>query len=309
MLKVNHPRIQSPLSKISFGGASISGEGRGYGFGQINETASIDLLLYALDRGITVFDTAPIYGFNTSEQRIGKAFNSIREKVTIVSKAGVTWHDNMRVNMSNEPKIIQKMLEQSLRSLNTDYIDIYMVHWPDKKVDIRKSLEILENAKNKGLIKNIGLCNSNDNEVLLGSEVCEIDVLQSEYNLFNNGFKCLKTTDLSKFFTMGWGSLDKGILTGKLSVDSKFDQSDCRSWAPWWKKSNWKEKVQKVEMLKRNFSDLTPIELATGFSFSSKEIDSPIYGARNIDQLEHIVSLFDEVPAQSDIVKAKSLLE
>ena len=308
MQKINHTNINSPLSKLSFGGASISGEGRGYGFGEISESSAIDLLLEAYDKGITVFDTAPIYGFNTSEIRMGKAFKSIRDKVTLVSKAGVTWHDNMRVDMSNDPKVISKMLENSLRHLNTDYIDIYMVHWPDKNVDIRHSLEVLEKAQSQGKIKNIGLCNSNDEELKLGQEVCQIDVLQSEFNFFNNGYSLFKEADLSKYYKMGWGSLDKGILAGKLKADQVFDKSDCRSWAPWWKKSNWKEKVQKVENLKKEIQDFTPLELTMSYLLNTQFIDSPIFGARNSKQLNSLVDLMNTNVNEDYLLKAKEIL-
>jgi aryl-alcohol dehydrogenase-like predicted oxidoreductase len=172
------------LSRIVFGAASISGEGAGYGFGDISSNDSIDLLSYAYSEGINVFDTAPIYGFGESETRLGLAFEKIRDEVVICSKAGVGWHDNKRVNMSNEPKLIAKMFDESRRRLKSDYIDIYMIHWPDKNVDIRKSLEPLYKLKNQGAIKYIGLCNTHPSDLSLSQD---IDFIQSEFNYFNNG--------------------------------------------------------------------------------------------------------------------------
>lgn len=128
---------------LLFGGASISGEGGGYGFGDISKDNAISVLHHALERGIKVYDTAPIYGFGESERRIGEAFKNKREHAFIISKCGVTWHDSKRVNMTNDPVTTKKMIEQSLRDLSTDYIDLYMVHWPDKNTDIRHTLEVL----------------------------------------------------------------------------------------------------------------------------------------------------------------------
>ena len=82
-------KIKAPLSVIGFGGGAISGQGKGYGFGDISEQDSIDLLIEAKNCGINAFDTAPIYGFGMSEQRIGKAFRSCRDQVFIASKAGI----------------------------------------------------------------------------------------------------------------------------------------------------------------------------------------------------------------------------
>jgi len=165
--------LLNSISKIplAFGGAAISGEGGGYGFGDINENDSIELLNSAYDKGIRIFDTAPIYGFGLSEVRMGKAFKQTRDKVFIVSKSGVTWGENKRVDMTNDPVVTTKMLEQSLRDLQSDYIDLYMIHWPDTRVDIRRPLEVLAKAKHQGKIKHIGLCNTNIADLEKGSEI------------------------------------------------------------------------------------------------------------------------------------------
>lgn len=293
------------LSSICFGGASISGEGRGYGFGEISESQSIDLVLNAYDQGINFFDTAPIYGFNESERRLAKALKDIREKITLVSKCGVDWHDNGRVNMSNEPKICQKMLDHSLKL--HDYIDIYMIHWPDKNIDIRYPLEVLQKAKDKRDIRHIGLCNTNQEDLEKASEVCEVSVVQSEVNLFNNQFASLNT----KAYKMGWGTFDKGVLTGNVRVDRKFDKDDCRSWAPWWKKSDWKEKVKKVEKLKEyvNGHGYSLLEFALSFSLSLKNTHSAICGFKTSAQLQEIIDA-SETNIGSDVInEGRKILE
>lgn len=274
-----------PLSRICFGGASVSGKGGGYGLGDISDGAAIDLINTAFDMGINSFDTAPIYGFHQSEKYLGKALKDKREKVFITSKAGVTWHENMRVDMSNDPKIIQRMLEDSLWALDTEYIDLYMIHWPDKRHDIRHALEVLENAKNSKKIKYIGLCNTTNEDLISAKEVCTIDFVQSECNLFNNAFEALELDNETK---MGWGTFDKGILTGKLKPEQIFDKSDCRSWAPWWKKSNWKNKVKKVS----DFEKSTGLEVKKlAISYALKMVEHPIIGARSTAQLENLLSM------------------
>lgn len=293
------------LSQVSFGGAAISGNGGGYGFGDISDKDSIDLLNAALDRGINFFDTAPIYGFGESERKMAEAFKNNREKVHIISKCGVDWHDNKRVNMSNDPKICQKMLDNSLRHLQ--YIDTYMIHWPDPKVDIRYSLEVLQKAKDKADIKYIGLCNTNEEEVTKGKEVCDIDMIQCEGNLFNS------TIDDVNFdgFKMSWATFDKGILTGSVKKDSTFSKEDCRSWAPWWKKSNWKEKVQKVEKLKTYADRIghSLVEIALGHSIINSTSDTAICGFRNLNQLETTLKAINNLPSKEQLQIAREYLE
>ena len=207
---------------IGFGGASISGEGGGYGFGHIDQQDACSLLEYAFDRGVRIFDTAPVYGFGLSEKRMGEALAKVREDVYIISKSGICWDDNKRVKLDNSPTVAEKMLKDSLSRLKTDYIDLYMVHWPDPDVDIRKTLEVYLDALDKNLIRSIGLCNTNKKDFLKAREMADIQVLQSEYHLFcrNTLHKlkdCLKGRDF-----MSWGTLDKGIITGRVDEKSLF---------------------------------------------------------------------------------------
>lgn len=293
---------------IAFGGAAISGEGGGYGFGEMSKIEAIDLLLYAFEKGVRIFDSAPIYGFGESEKRMGEAFKNIREKVFLVSKCGVTWHENKRVDMNNDPLIAKKMLEQSLRDFNSDYIDLYMVHWPDSRVDIRKTLEVLAKAKLEGKIKHIGLCNTTIEELNKASEIDRIEVVQSEFNIFNNRFikdEMFPYLNEKEISFMSWGTLDKGILTGRVDEKRKaFDKSDCRSWAPWWKNSNNKEKFQAMKKIWPILDryEVSGLDMALMFNLSHQELDVAICGARNFKQL-------DEVLASSKLTPMENLLK
>lgn len=275
------------ISRICFGGASISGEGAGYGFGAISIKDSVNLVQKSIDYGINIFDTAPIYGFGESENRLGLALKSNRDKAIIISKSGVDWHDNKRVNMTNSKETSLKQLENSLLRLNTDYIDIYMVHWPDKKVDIRETLEVYTKAQAQGKIRYIGLCNTNSSEIAKAREVCKPLVYQSEVNLFNDAISPLELQE--RELTMSWGTFDKGIISGSVKLDRKFDKDDCRSWAPWWKKSNWKDKVIKVEQLKKALDkkNISLVDFAINYNLT--KVDTAICGFKSISQLDDII--------------------
>ncbi len=303
--------IKNSSLPLAFGGASISGEGGGYGFGNIAEGEAIDLLKEAFDLGLRIFDTAPIYGFGLSEQRLGKAFGQNREKVFIVSKSGVTWHENKRVDMTNKPEITQKMLEQSLRDLNTDYIDLYMIHWPDANVDIRRPLEVLARAKDQGKIKHIGLCNTTIEDLEKSKEVEKVEVVQSEFNFFQNNlaenlFPYLKEHNIS---FMSWGTLDKGILTGRVDEKRKFDSSDCRSWAPWWKNADNKSKfnaMKKIWPLLDKHGH-TGLELALAHNLQFNEVTTALCGARNSEQLRSLFQALENLPSKDLLEEAKRL--
>lgn len=298
---------------LAFGGAAISGEGGGYGFGNISESDSLELLNKAYQGGFRIFDTAPIYGFGLSEQRMGMAFKQYREKVFIVSKSGVTWGNNKRVDMTNDPVITRKMLEQSLRDLQSEYIDLYMIHWPDSKIDIRRPLEILAKAKDEGKIKHIGLCNTTIDELEKGSEIEHIEVVQSEFNFFQNKaslelFPYLKKHNIS---FMSWGTLDKGILTGQVNEKRKFDESDCRSWAPWWKKADHKPKFEIMKKIKPTMdkNQISGLELALGYNLNFTEMSIAICGAKNSDQLSSLLKAINHLPDKKLILELVELAD
>ncbi len=277
------------VSAISFGGAALSGEGGGYGFGEISENEAESLLKAALDLGINIFDSAPIYGFGLSEERMGKY---LPKEATIVTKGGVDWHSTKRVNMTNDPKIMEKMLTESLKRLKRDFIDIYMIHWPDEKVDIRRPMEVLANYQSKGYINKLGLCNTNLNDLNLASQISSIDVIQSELNLFNTkSFDDLGDQWKEKF-SMNWGTLDKGILSGRVVEGRKYDASDARSWAPWWNKKEVSKKIHRVNALKEILQDycISLVNFCFHFNLHYFGIDSALIGFKKTDDIVQVTS-------------------
>lgn len=277
------------IPQITFGGASLSGEGGGYGFGEMSEFQAESLLKASWGHGITLYDSAPIYGFGLSEERLGRY---LPKEAMIISKCGVDWHPTKRVNMSNDPVIAEKMLHESLKRFNRDVIDIYMVHWPDPKFDIRKTLAVLIKAKEAGKIKHIGLCNTTLDDLHKAQEICEIDVLQSELNLFNQeSFQRLGNEWKDKV-SMSWGTFDKGILSGRVTADRKFSKEDARSWAPWWNKKEVAAKVERTEKLKDILSDynLTLPQFCLQFNLQYFELTTCLIGFKSEMDLVQVTS-------------------
>lgn len=298
---------------LAFGGASISGEGGGYGFGSISDHDAISLLHEAFDLGVRVFDSAPIYGFGLSEKRMGQALKNYREKVCLISKSGVTWGENKRVDMTNDPGVTEKMLHQSLKDFNSDYIDLYMIHWPDSRVDIRGPLEVLSKAKLQGKIRAIGLCNTNAEDLNKAFEIDKIEVVQSQFNLFEN-------TEVQNLFPlfrekniefMSWGTLDKGIITGTVTKDRKFEAADCRSWAPWWKQTDFEYRYRTLDKLKPLLErfGVSGLELALKFNLSYPELTMAICGVRNSKQLQGVVQAMNKDLTPEFLQEVKNLVK
>lgn len=280
-------RLKMNFPAITFGGASLSGEGGGYGFGEISEAQSETLIKSALEAGITLFDTAPIYGFGLSEERLGRY---LPQDAMIVSKSGVDWHSSKRVNMTNAPDVTYKMLHESLKRLNRERIDIYMIHWPDKQVDIRQPMEVLQKAKNEGKIRWIGLCNTTPDELQKAEEIAPVDVLQSELNLFNQ--TAFEYLDWKERFSMSWGTFDKGILSGRVTKDRKFSKEDCRSWAPWWNKKEVQKKVEQTEALRNILQDygISLPEFCIHYNLYHYGISSTLVGFKSVSDIVQVTS-------------------
>ena len=297
---------------LIFGGAAISGTEGGYGFGDVSWESSLDILRASYQQGVRLFDSAPIYGFGESERRIGEAFRG-GEDVFLISKSGVTWDGSQRVNMTNEPKVAEKMLEQSLRNFRRDVIDLYMVHWPDERVDIRRTLEVYVRAKERGQIRHIGLCNTTPEEIQRAREVAPIDYIQSEFNLL-----CQQPPDifphLREAVFMSWGTLDKGILTRRVDrqreLSKDYHAKDCRRKAPWWKQSEVLEKIERLEPLwpflrERGYS---PLEMALGHNLSWPECSYIVVGFKSQEQLEEGFSALEHLPTRETVLEARRLV-
>lgn len=283
------------VSAIGFGGAAVSGEGGGYGFGVMSEKEAQVLLSEAWEAGINLYDTAPIYGFGLSEERFGKY---LPKEAMIVSKAGVDWHSTRRVNMTNEPKVIEKMLLESLKRLKREFIDIYMIHWPDKNVDIRRAIEVLAKFQERGVINNIGLCNTNLDDLARAQEVASITCLQSELNVLSTQAFDALSEEWKKYFTMSWGTFDKGILTGRVVEGRKYDASDARSWAPWWNKKEVTTKIERVKQLETILSDykISLTQYCLHFNLNLYGISSCLIGVKNISDLVEVTSHLQNIP-------------
>lgn len=283
------PQFSRPLPAITFGGASLSGEGGGYGFGEVSEAQAESLVKKAWDEGITLFDTAPIYGFGMSEERLGRY---LPPEAMVISKSGVDWHATKRVNMTNAPENTERMLHESLKRLNRDCIDIYMIHWPDQKYDIRRPLAVLKRAQEVGKIKYIGLCNTTLDDLNKGREICQIDVIQSELNLFNTEPFDRLEGEWKSTFSMSWGTFDKGILTGRVHKDRKFDKSDARSWAPWWNKQEVLIKAERTDKLRNILEkfDLTLQEFCLHYNLFHYGLSTVLIGFKQEKDLVQVTS-------------------
>ena len=203
----------------------------GYGWGNVEESELLDAISEALDKGVNFFDTADTYGLGQSERTLAKGLGERRKNVVIESKFGVRVGGGKTV-YDNSPEYIQTALEESLRRLNTDYIDIYTIHYRDGKTPIADVIGKLDELKAAGKIRHYGLSNIHGNEVDELIPYAEKFVCcQDEFSLAcrKNEADLFSLQSKLHVTPMTWGSLGQGILTGKYGADVKFGADDRRS--------------------------------------------------------------------------------
>jgi myo-inositol catabolism protein IolS len=279
-----------------FGSASLSGAGGGYGFGKIDDRIAQQTLEKAWELGIRVFDTAPIYGFGVAEERLGLY---LPPEALIIDKGGISWHSNKRVNLSNDPQVIEDMFFASLKRLRREKIHSYLIHWPDPQVDIRKPFEVLLRLKNENWVDFVGLSNPSLDDFHKVQDLGAVDIVQLEAHFFETSKMraLLETIERMDVFRRpwitGWGTLNKGILTGRVFKNRQFDPDDARSWAPWWKKLNLSKLIEEAQPfldLARELS-LQPATLALIFSSDVLGVDCPLLGIKSPSDLVFLEEL------------------
>lgn len=215
------------VSRLCMGGCPMGG----YGWGAVQEEELIAAVHTALDCGVTLFDTADTYGLGQSERTLAKALGAHRKEVMVASKFGVRVQ-NGKTAYDNSPEWIREALENSLRRLNTDYIDLYQVHYRDGRTPINEVIGTLEELQKKGYIRYFGLSNVYEKdlpELLLHAG--KFVSFQDEYSLACRKYEqdILKVSERAQMTPLTWGSLGQGVLTGKYDSTAAFGSDDRRS--------------------------------------------------------------------------------
>ena len=215
------------VSRLCFGGCPMGG----YGWGHVSRNELINAVNEAMDTGINFFDSADAYGLGESERILGEALGGKRDKAIIGTKFGVRM-EHGETFYDNSPEWINRAVEQSLKRLKTDYIDLYQVHYRDNKTPMNHVIDALEVLKKRGFIRYYGLSNIYQKDIEdLQWHMGKFVSFQDEFSLAcrKNEDDLLIVSEKLKLSALTWGSLGQGILSGKYNANSKFDSNDRRS--------------------------------------------------------------------------------
>src|SRR6202011_4535129 len=200
-------------------------------WGGTDDRESVDTIWAALDQGINLIDTAPAYGSGVSEEIVGKALASagLRARAIIATKVGVEMRDGKAYRNATRQRIFRE-IDDSLRRLRTNYIDIYQVHWPDPRVPIEETAEAMLALYELGKIRAIGVSNFSVAQMERFRQVAPLHVLQPPYNLFERDIESdlLPYCRKNKIATFGYGALCRGLLSGRMRLNTTFADDDLR---------------------------------------------------------------------------------
>ena len=282
---VDIPGTELRVSRITLGTWAIGG----WMWGGTDEAELIGTIRAAFSHGINVVDTAPVYGFGRSEEIVGKALaDGLRETVLIATKVGLEWHDGKITRNGSRERILREV-EDSLRRLRTDRIDIYQVHWPDPSRPIAETAGAMRELYEQGTIRAIGVSNFSVKQMDEFRGSSPLHVLQPPYNLFERGIEkeILPYCRKHAIATLGYGALCRGLLSGRMRADTKFSGDDLRLHDPKFQPDRFPQylaAVERLDQFARERYGTRVIDLAVRWVLD-QGITTALWGARHPDQL------------------------
>lgn len=304
-------------SRIGLGTWAIGG----WMWGGTDEAESIRTIQSAPDHGVTLIDTAPVYGFGRSEEIVGKAVKQggLRDQVVLATKCALEWDSRERVARNATKQRILKEADDSLQRLQTDVIDLLQVHWPDPNVDVRETAEAMARLKDDGKIRAIGVSNFTPQQLQAFSEVAAIDVVQNPYNLFERQIDedVLPWAREHDTRLLAYGSLCRGLLSGRMRADREFPGDDLRNNDPKFQSPRFDQYLAAVDELE-TFAQAQygkhVLDLAVRWVLDQYPHSVALWGARKPDQLDAVDDVWgwqldDDARAQITAIVDKHIVE
>jgi aryl-alcohol dehydrogenase-like predicted oxidoreductase len=287
---VDIPGTSIRASRIALGTWAIGG----WMWGGSNESDAISAIHAALDRGINLIDTAPVYGFGRSEEIVGKALamDGRRKRAFIATKVGLDWKDGKPFRNASKARIIEEA-EESLRRLQTDVIDLYQVHWPDPNTPIAEVAEAMAELHDAGKIRAIGVSNFSPAQMDEFRKVAPLHAAQPPYNLFERAIEAdvLPYCRDRNIALLAYGSLCRGLLSGSMTKSSRFTGDDLRKNDPKFITPRFEQYLAAVERLDQFAHERfgrRVIHLAVRWVLDRGDANIALWGARRADQLSPI---------------------
>jgi methylglyoxal reductase len=288
-------------SVVAFGAWAVGG----WFWGGADEQESVDAIRKAIDAGITLIDTAPAYGLGRSEEIVGKAVQGRRDEVVLATKCGLVWHAKKGTHFFDElgkpmhrylgPESVRYEVEESLRRLQTDVIDLYQTHWQDETTPIEETMATLLDLKQEGKIRAIGVCNATIQQMDDYRKSGAVDSDQEKYSMLERRMDSdqLPYCERNNIAILAYSPLGQGLLTGKVTADRELAEGDLRAQNPRFAPAKRKEILAFLEEIRpvADAHGATFAQLAIAWTLAQPGLTHALVGARNPQQaLENAIA-------------------
>ncbi|MGE6597057.1 aldo/keto reductase [Bacillus proteolyticus] len=298
------------ISKLGLGTNAVGGHNL---YADVNEEEGKRLIEEAIQQGITFFDTADLYGFGRSEELVGEVIKEKRHEFVLATKGGIQPLLNGEVHINNEPSYLRNAVENSLRRLQTDYIDLYYLHFTNPETSYIDSIGGLTRLKEEGKIRSIGISNVSVEQLKKANRYGDIDVVQAPYNMLDRtaGEELLPYCIEAGISFISYGPLAFGILGGKYTEDLKLNEGDWRQSVNLFEENTYKSNFKKVEKLKdlAKENNIEVSHLALAWLLNKEGIDTVIPGGKRAAQIRESVRAVDVLLNEQDMKQIESILE
>jgi aryl-alcohol dehydrogenase-like predicted oxidoreductase len=269
----------------------------GWKWGGVEEESALGSIRAAIESGINLLDSAPAYGMGLSEEIVGKGLEGLRSKAVVATKCGLVWHIQRGTYFFDQrekpvykflgPESVRYEVEQSLRRLRTDYIDLYQTHWQDATTPITATMEMLMRLKEEGKVRAIGVCNVTVEQVEQYREVGPVDSVQQKYSMLDREMEkeLLPYCRENNIAVLAYSPLAYGLLTGRIAPETEFKGDDLRKGNPRFAP----ESIKRVRAMLERFGpiarkhDCTMPQLVIAWTAAQPGITSVLCGSRHAE--------------------------
>jgi aryl-alcohol dehydrogenase-like predicted oxidoreductase len=303
------------ITRIGFGAWAIGGGGWAFAWGHQEDQESIEAIERALDLGVNWVDTAAVYGLGHSEEVVAQALKGRSNRPYVFTKCSLIWDEQRQIGRSLKADSIRREVEDSLRRLQIDVIDLYQIHWPNPDTEVEEGWATLAQLQQEGKVRYIGVSNFNVEQMRRAQEIAPITSLQPPYSLVNRKVEAeiLPFCQENNIGVINYSPMQSGLLTGAMTAEriAKMPDDDWRRNSDEFKEPRLSRNLKLVELLRQvgQRHACSPGEVAIAWTLNHPAITGAIVGGRNGKQVEGVVGAADLQLSQQDLDEIKTFLE
>jgi aryl-alcohol dehydrogenase-like predicted oxidoreductase len=301
------------LTPLGVGAWAMGGNGWAFGWGAQDDADSIAAIREALDRGLNWIDTAAVYGLGHSEEVVAKALEGVSKKPYVFTKCERIWNENREIVKSLKRDSLLKEVEDSLRRLKVDVIDLYQIHWPEPDEDIEEGWSTLADLKAQGKVRHIGVSNFSVAQMKRAQKITPITSLQPPYSLVSPevGDEILPFCLEQNIGVIVYAPMKSGLLTGAMTRErvANLPEDDFRKRALNFQEPHLSKNLALVDELRNigNQHGRTPGEVAIAWTLNNPAVTAAIVGMRNAAQVDGVIGAAEFRLSPAEIAELEAL--